>query len=174
MSYFSSQSKFLKIIKYESIIIIYPCFQYRGTAKIQVLILLNSTTFLKTDIHEMLLNSEAMSPSFLLFSVQKRISKTEVIESTFSTYCYWQQQTIDRAVGKPQQPGETWPHNPGKTEQDTLHAIVYFVLDFERQERVNRKTNILSLCLRDANGGSTKYSIPPFSFACGGSRFKGR
>lgn len=53
-----------------------------GTAKIQVLILLNSTTFLRTDIHEMLLNSDAMSPSFLLFSVQKRISKTEVIEST--------------------------------------------------------------------------------------------
>ena len=45
--------------------------------------------YILTDIHEMLLNSEAMSPSFLLFSVQKRISKTEVIESTFSTYCYW-------------------------------------------------------------------------------------
>lgn len=52
-----------------------------GTAKIQVLILLNSTTFLRTDIHEMLLNSDAMF-TMLLFSVQKRISKTEVIEST--------------------------------------------------------------------------------------------
>lgn len=60
-----------------------------GTSKIQVLILLNTTTFLRTDIQGMLLSSDAMSPSFLLFSVQKRISKTEVIESTFSTYHYW-------------------------------------------------------------------------------------
>lgn len=70
--------------------------------------------------------------------------------------------------------GETWPHNPGKTEQDAIHATVYFVLDFERQERVNRKTNILSLCLRMPIQEilNTQYhrSVLPVE----GSRFKGR
>lgn len=61
-----------------------------------------------------------------------------------------------------------------KTELDTLHTIIYFVLEFERQERVNCKTIILRLCLRDANTGNAKYSMLTLGFAYRENRFKGR
>lgn len=82
-----------------------------------------------------------LSPSFLLFLYKENIQD----------WSYWinQKRLIDnilllavnrwQSCGKTLATWETWPHNPGKTEQDAIHATVYFVLDFERQGESKQK-----------------------------------
>lgn len=135
------------------------CLQYMGSYKIQFLILLNSTTFLRTYMYEMLLNSYPMSPSFFTFFSKENIQDWSHWISLYYLLSlvalnHWQ--SCGRALATWENRA-SWSMSMSKTELDTLHAITYFVLEFERQERVNWKTNISRPRLRGANTGSGKY-----------------